>query len=188
MSLIAGTEFNDEHSAFLAANQIIDDGALQVVSRREEMITEPPPWPHTTADLIAEVAEQWNWTGKQTMMIAQALFEGGLITYPRTDSTRLSPTALVDIRAAVIDNFGMEAISVVRETFIQGSEKGANIEDAHEAIRPTDPAHQSQNLDISPDQCTLYRLIWQRTLASQMKPARYQVITVMLENVDYHAP
>jgi DNA topoisomerase IA len=228
MSALANAVFFDQGRAGDFAAEIVDNDLI-VVDRQEEIITEQPPQPHTTVDLIEDAADRWGWSSSQVMAVAQAIFESGWITYPRTDSIRLAPAAVVDLRSAVIDAYGIDALNpnhngqrniyskgilspnikkqgigelfrhwILRQPVDeveQGDEMDPNIEaclersrslsvpfrvrDAHEAIRPTDPSQIPDSLEI-PEQRELYRLIWQRCLASQMKAATYRLITVEL--------
>ena len=183
MSVVVSQTFQDEWTAARSAGNILDTKSLRVAERREKIIIEPQPLPLTTADLIAEAAQLWQWPGTQTMSLAQWLFERGLITYPRTDSTRLSPAAAVDLRAAVLDLFGFESLVSIGEYLPPQNELTYGSRDAHEAIRPTDSTRSPAALDLPTDQRSLYQLIWQRSLASQMKPARLCRIIVTFENV-----
>ena len=189
MSMAVSHTFQDEWTAARTAGKILDTKYLRVAERREEIITEPQPLPLTTADLIAETAQLWQWPGTQTMAVAQWLFERGLITYPRTAATQIAPAGLVDLRAAVIEYFGIEALSMMVEYILptQNSDietcSAKSQRDAHEAIRPTNPSRTPDTLDIPPDPRSQYQLIWQRSLASQMKPARLCRIIVTFENV-----
>lgn len=126
------------------------------------------------------------------MRIAQQLYEGidikgngtvGLITYLRTDSTRVSDEAEASVREYISGNYGSEFVA----SGAAGKENGKNIQDAHEAIRPTDvtrtPAAVKESL--SRDQFRLYQLIWKRFVASRMKPAKYETTSVRIAAGDY---
>jgi DNA topoisomerase I len=159
--------------------------ALLIVDRHEEIIMEFPPLPYTTATLLEDTALAFNWTADQIMQVAQGQFEAGLITYPRTDSERVTEEAVEAGRKVIMAIFGKEALgNLVGENFppqVQGNELPEL--EAHEAIRPTSPErHPDELREIDTDACRLYRLIWGRFLASLMKPARYRVITVTLES------
>ena len=177
-SLPFSTEIEVQH---IAAE--LTGTALLVADRREEIITEFPPFPYTTATLLEDAALAFNWTVTQITRSAQILFEAGLITYPRTDSERVTDEAIETGKQVVIALFGKEALgTLVGEKFPLPDEADANL-DAHEAIRPTSPErHPDELREIDADSCYLYRLIWARFLASLMKPARYRVITVTLES------
>ncbi|WP_409292254.1 type I DNA topoisomerase [Peribacillus sp. SCS-37] len=145
--------------------------------------------PFTTSSLQQEAARKLNFRAKKTMMIAQQLYEGieigkegtaGLITYMRTDSTRISDTAKNEAREFISGQYGAEyAVAEERK-----DKKQTNAQDAHEAIRPTsalrDPASVKEYL--SRDQYRLYKLVWERFVASQMAPAILDTMSVDLEN------
>ncbi|WP_214482671.1 type I DNA topoisomerase [Bacillus sp. SM2101] len=148
-----------------------------------------PALSFTTSSLQQEAARKLNFRAKKTMMLAQQLYEGielgkggtvGLITYMRTDSTRISDTAQNEAAAYIEDKYGTQYLSEDK----RNKKKKANTQDAHEAIRPTgthrDPASIKQYL--SRDQFRLYKLIWERFVASQMAPAIMDTMTVVLEN------
>ncbi|MFT9847870.1 type I DNA topoisomerase [Aneurinibacillus sp. REN35] len=143
-----------------------------------------PAAPFTTSSLQQEAARKLNFRAAKTMMVAQQLYEGidigkegtvGLITYMRTDSTRISPTAQEEAKKHITQTYGEAyALSEPRQF---GKKEGA--QDAHEAIRPTliaqDPATLKEYL--SRDQLKLYRLIWERFIASQMASAVLDTVT-----------
>ncbi|MEH6942188.1 type I DNA topoisomerase [Bacillus sp. JJ722] len=145
--------------------------------------------PFTTSSLQQEAARKLNFRAKKTMMLAQQLYEGidlgkegtvGLITYMRTDSTRISDIALSECSEYVESHYGKEyVLSEKRKEKKQGK-----TQDAHEAIRPTstikDPASVKEFL--SRDQFRLYKLIWERFVSSQMAPAILDTMSVNLEN------
>ncbi|ATP39340.1 DNA topoisomerase I [Solibacillus sp. R5-41] len=146
----------------------------------------------TTSSLQQEAARKLNYRAKKTMMLAQQLYEGielskkegavGLITYMRTDSTRISDTAKAEAVAYIDGKYG-EAF-IAQE--VKQPKKKANAQDAHEAIRPTSAMRTPEELKaiLSRDQLRLYRLIWERFIASQMAPAVLDTVTVDLQNVD----
>ncbi|MCY8308931.1 type I DNA topoisomerase [Bacillus vallismortis] len=148
-----------------------------------------PALPFTTSTLQQEAARKLNFRAKKTMMIAQQLYEGidlgregtvGLITYMRTDSTRISNTA-VDEAAAFIDQaYGKEFLGGKRKP----AKKNENAQDAHEAIRPTSVLRKPSELKavLGRDQMRLYKLIWERFVASQMAPAVLDTMSVDLGN------
>ncbi len=144
-----------------------------------------PPLPFTTSTLQQEASKQLGFSTQKTMRIAQQLYEGveikgsgtvALITYLRTDSTRISDEALASSAAYILDHYGEEYLqSAAREDKNTGK-----IQDAHEAIRPTDlnmlPGQLKEAL--SRDQLRLYQLIWKRFVSSRMTPARYALTQV----------
>jgi len=146
-----------------------------------------PSAPFTTSTLQQEAAKRLRFSAKRTMSIAQRLYEGqeigrrgqiGLITYMRTDSTRVSPVAVAHARDWIGNAFG--SAYVPRSPNLYGGGKAPAAQDAHEAIRPTDvtidPTEAARYLE--PDQARLYELIWLRFVASQMPPAVYDTTTI----------
>lgn len=127
--------------------------------------TKSPAAPFTTSSLQQEAARKLNLSVKQTMSIAQKLYEEGLITYMRTDSTNLSGLAIATAKEKINELFG-EEYSKVRQ--YKTKTKGA--QEAHEAIRPTDL--KVENIKGTPQEQRLYNLIWKRTIASQMADAK----------------
>lgn len=148
-----------------------------------------PVAPFTTSSLQQEAARKLNFRAKKTMMLAQQLYEGidlgkegtvGLITYMRTDSTRISDTAKEEIKQYIEVHFGKEYVK-------QGERKvkqDKNAQDAHEAIRPTSVFKDPKSVKsyLSRDQFRLYKLIWERLVASEMAPAVMDTMTVDLTN------
>ncbi|WP_186577482.1 type I DNA topoisomerase [Aquibacillus kalidii] len=156
-----------------------------------------PSAPFTTSSLQQEAARKLNFRARKTMMVAQQLYEGidlgkaeggitGLITYMRTDSTRVSDTAKKQAAEYITDQFGTEFLG----SYQQGK-KVEGAQDAHEAIRPTYPNRDPKSLKsiLSRDQFRLYKLIWDRFIASQMAPAIMDTMTVHLlnEGVEFRA-
>ncbi|MGE7950205.1 type I DNA topoisomerase [Lysinibacillus xylanilyticus] len=160
------------------------------VSKKERKRNAAPAF--TTSSLQQEAARKLNFRAKKTMMLAQQLYEGidigkkegtvGLITYMRTDSTRISETAKTEAIAYIESKYGKEYIS----TETKQTKKASNAQDAHEAIRPTSTMRTPEELKavLSRDQLRLYRLIWERFIASQMAPAVLDTVAVDLQNGD----
>lgn len=134
-----------------------------------------PTAPYTTSKLQQDGANKLGFTSQKTMMVAQQLYEGielgkkqitGLITYMRTDSTRVSPGALEQLRDYIRTELGPDFLS--KETRIYKTKKSA--QDAHEAIRPTNPALHPVKISkhLSRDQMRLYQMVWQKFVSSQM--------------------
>ena len=145
------------------------------------------PLPFTTSTLQQEASKALNFATSKTMRIAQQLYEGidikgngtvGLITYLRTDSTRISEEADENVRNYIGEQYGKQYVAVGEAK--TGTDK--KIQDAHEAIRPTDPARTPAAMkeSLTRDQFRLYQLIWKRFLASRMKPARYETTSVKI--------
>lgn len=150
------------------------------------------PLPFTTSTLQQEAAKVLNFGTQKTMRIAQQLYEGidikgngtvGVITYLRTDSTRISEEADAAAREYIAETYGKEYVTE------QASAKKAEkkIQDAHEAIRPTDIARTPASLkdSLTRDQFRLYQLIWKRFAASRMQPARYETTSVRIGAGEY---
>jgi len=160
------------------------------VSKKERKRNAAPAF--TTSSLQQEAARKLNFRAKKTMMLAQQLYEGidigkkegtvGLITYMRTDSTRISETAKTEAITFIESKYGKEYIA----TEIKQTKKASNAQDAHEAIRPTSTIRTPDELKavLSRDQLRLYRLIWERFIASQMAPAILDTVAVDLQNGD----
>ena len=111
---------------------------------------------------------------KKTMSVAQKLYEGGHITYMRTDSTAISEEASKLIKDLIEAEYGLE--NYEKHTFVN---KKANTQEAHECVRPTKP--QYDTIDGSSDEKRLYNMIWKRTIQSQMKAAEYQSILIVIK-------
>jgi DNA topoisomerase I len=137
-----------------------------VISKiKETEAKRSPKAPFITSTLQQTASSRMGFAPARTMMVAQKLYEKGLITYMRTDSTNLSKTAVEQIVKVVTDNYGKEYLET--RTF---SKKSKNAQEAHEAIRPTDIFKLSAGLND--EQKKLYKLIWSRTVASQMTDAK----------------
>ncbi|MCX7894412.1 MAG: type I DNA topoisomerase [Thermoanaerobaculum sp.] len=149
----------------------------------------PPPF--VTAKLQQAAYQRFRFPVRKTMQLAQRLYEGvdvggerlGLITYMRTDSVRVATEAVEAVRAFIAKAFGAEALPEKPNTF----KNRQAAQDAHEAIRPTDVTRTPETLRefLSPDELKLYTLIWQRFVASQMKPALFDVTEVLVEAGPY---
>lgn len=151
-----------------------------------------PAKPFITSSLQQEAARKLNFRARKTMMVAQQLYEGidlgrqaggitGLITYMRTDSTRISDVAKNEARKYIEEKYGKKYVGFDRKT---SNQQGA--QDAHEAIRPTSVLRDPRSLKdvLTNDQYRLYKLIWERFVASQMAPAVMDTVTVHLTNND----
>lgn len=147
-------------------------------------------YPFITSTLQQEASSKLNFTSKKTMMIAQKLYEGislkdetvGLITYMRTDSVRLSDEFVKSTYAFINDKYGSDYVGYVKQ-----SKKTENVQDAHEAIRPTSINRTPESVKeyLSNDEYKLYKLIYTRALASLMKDAKVEATTVILDNNNY---
>lgn len=140
--------------------------------------TQGPSPPFTTSTLQQEGSRKFGFSSKRTMTAAQHLYEAGYITYMRTDSVNLSEEALQNIKKYVIERYGD---NYYRR--LEYKSKSKNTQEAHEACRPTDVYTESvenNNGKIGNDEIRLYSLIWKRTVASQMKPAEYNVTSIQI--------
>ncbi|WP_374720551.1 type I DNA topoisomerase [Parageobacillus toebii] len=157
------------------------------VAKKERKRNPVPPF--TTSSLQQEAARKLNFRTKKTMMIAQQLYEGidlgsegtvGLITYMRTDSTRVSESAQQEALSYIEVTFGKEFVAQEKRK----EKKNANAQDAHEAIRPTSAFRDPEKVKpyLTRDQFRLYKLIWERFIASQMAAALLDTMSVELEN------
>jgi len=168
---------------------ILDDLAgarYQVTSARRGTRQRKPPAPFTTSTLQQEAARRLGFVARKTMAVAQQLYEGaelgggetvGLITYMRTDSTQVSVQAQQEARTYLQERYGAGAVPDEPPIYRTRS-RGA--QEAHEAIRPTSVRRTPDALaaDLTPEQARLYRLIWERFLASQMQAAEYDTLTI----------
>lgn len=150
------------------------------------------PLPFTTSTLQQEASKVLNFATQKTMRIAQQLYEGidikgtgtvGVITYLRTDSTRISEEADQNARAYIAGTYGEAHVSQAEKK--AGDQK--KIQDAHEAIRPTDVTRTPASLkdSLTREQLRLYQLIWKRFVASRMSPARYETISIKIAAKNY---
>lgn len=168
----------------------IEGSEFEVVNVTKKERKRNPAPAFTTSSLQQEAARKLNFRAKKTMMIAQQLYEGidigkdegtiGLITYMRTDSTRISDAAKAEAIQYIHDKYGKEYVSEE----IPKAKKQTNAQDAHEAIRPTSVLRTPDQLKdvLTRDQLRLYRLIWDRFVASQMAPAILDTVSVELKN------
>jgi DNA topoisomerase-1 len=163
--------------------------SISKVTKRERKRNAAPSF--TTSSLQQEAARKLNFRAKKTMMIAQQLYEGidlgkegtvGLITYMRTDSTRISETAQTEARDYITNAYGNQFVATEKRK----EKKNSNAQDAHEAIRPTSALRKPGEVKefLSRDQYRLYKLVWERFVASQMAPAIMDTMAVDLKNGD----
>ena len=163
---------------------LIESGSFSVTDiRKKEKKRQPAP-PFTTSSLQQEAGRKLSFTTAKTMQVVQQLYEGvdlqgegaqGLVTYIRTDSVRISDEAMTALRAYIPDKYGKEFLPKVKNEF-----KGRkNAQDAHEAIRPTDVTRTPESIksSLTREQFMLYRLIYNRYVASQMSPAVYETLS-----------
>lgn len=179
-----------EKDAVLAG---LKNGAAKIDEVKKSERIRKAPLPFTTSTLQQEAAKALNFSTQKTMRIAQQLYEGvdidghgtiGIITYLRTDSTRVAAEADVSAREYIKNNYGVDYYCPIDNK----KENDKKIQDAHEAIRPTDieltPAKIKDSL--ARDQFRLYQLIWKRFAASRMQPARYETTTAKITVGEHH--
>jgi DNA topoisomerase-1 len=175
-----------------AAREIVDDVKgrktfdVTDIKRRERR--KNPAEPFKTSTLQQEAAKKLGFGSKRTMRLAQNLYEGielgkaegsvGLITYMRTDSTRVAESAVATARDFLKSAYSEEFLA--KSPMYYGAAGDTNAQDAHEGIRPTDPTRAPDTVQkyLTPEQFKLYQLIWQRFMASQMAPAVFDTTTV----------
>ncbi|MCL2017571.1 MAG: type I DNA topoisomerase [Alphaproteobacteria bacterium] len=147
----------------------------KVISVEKKKISRRPAAPFITSTLQQEAARKLYFSAKRTSMAAQKLYEAGLITYIRTDSTNLASDAVASIREYIDDKYGSKFLPETPNTYVT---KSKNAQEAHEAIRPTNVA---TNVDIGGDEEKLYELIWKRTVACQMTNAEFDSVVVDIQ-------
>ncbi|OQA52350.1 MAG: DNA topoisomerase 1 [candidate division WS2 bacterium ADurb.Bin280] len=151
---------------------------VENVEQKEERRS--PYAPFTTSTLQQEASNRFGFSAKQTMRVAQGLYEAGHITYMRTDSVNLSAQSVDSIRSYIQKEFGKEYLPEQKKTF---KTKTKNAQEAHEAIRPTDISLSAEKLGAEDQRAKkLYELIWRRAVASQMESAVLDKVTVKIKN------
>lgn len=184
-------EINDEESVNKIEEALLKEEFL-VKSIGKKVKKRSPYPPFTTSSLQQEASNRLGFTTKKTMMIAQQLYEGiavkgegtvGLITYMRTDSTRISDEAKESIKNYVSENLGDKYLN----SKARKQKDKKNAQDAHEAIRPTSVERTPAKIldSLSKDALALYRLIWERFVASEMADAEFDSVTVDVQAGDY---
>ena len=183
-------EIPDEKSC----QSLLDDiktKTFTVKDIREKIVSRNPSPPFTTSTMQQEAAKRLGYSAKKIMMIAQQLYEGisignegtvGLITYMRTDSTRIADEAVQAAREYITNAYGLEYLP--QKPNIYKKKKGA--QDAHEAIRPTSMGREPKSIKkhLSNEQYKLYELIWNRFVACQMAPAKLKQTTIDIDAGD----
>ncbi len=173
-----------------AAREIVTavkDAAFVVTEVKRKERRKRPPAPFTTSTMQQEAAKRLGFSSKRTMAVAQGLYEGvevgeegavGLITYMRTDSTRVAASAIEAVRGYVGREFPKPYLPDKANAYGGGANPQA--QDAHEAVRPTDVEKTPERMRkyLRPEQLKLYQLVWQRFVASQMAPIVYDTTTV----------
>ena len=170
-----------------------ENEAFKVASIKRGKREKKSPLPFTTSTMQQEASKALNFSIQKTMRIAQQLYEGvdiagrgtmGIITYLRTDSTRISDEAAANTREYIARVFSQEYIGGKRTS---SNSSSVNVQDAHEAIRPADVTLVPSEIkdSLSRDQFRLYQLIWRRFMASQMSAARFETISVKVSAGEY---
>lgn len=187
------TELDGKNAEKLVAKIVADikEKPLKVVEVKKKERRQNPTAPFTTSKLQQEAANKLGFTAKRTMMVAQMLYEGvqlrdhglqGLITYMRTDSVRTEPEAMKSLRDYVKKKYGKDFLS--SEEIVYKKKGTSKVQDAHEAIRPTNLEFTPDEVrgDLDSDQQKLYELIWNKFISSQMSPAVIDQTVVTFES------
>ena len=181
-------EINNE----IEANEIIEklSNAFKIESVDKKTKSKKSKFPYTTSTMQQDASNKLNMNAKKTMSVAQKLYEGielanettGLITYMRTDSTRLSDEFVKSTYAYIEAKYGHEYVGIAKQ-----SKKTENVQDAHEAIRPTNINRDPLSVKpyLTNDEYKLYKMIYYRALASLMKDAKTNNTTIILDNNNY---
>lgn len=194
----SGKDFDENTGALKAGSEVklLDEAAAKavadtvrnakwtVIDVTEKESKRKAPAPFTTSTLQQEANRKLGLSSRETMRVAQGLYERGHITYMRTDSVNLSEEAVKNIRGLVSNKYGEEFLGPTRSYSAQ-----AGAQEAHEAIRPSLSFTSPQDIDLSGAEKSVYELIWMRTIASQMKDAEQLQVTVAMqaENTTFHA-
>ena len=181
-------EINTEEEADSILSKLSDEYKIESVERKKKSKKSKPPF--ITSTLQQEASTKLGFTAKKTMSIAQKLYEGmdigsetvGLITYMRTDSIRLSDEFIGASYKYIEENYGKDYIGYAKK-----SKKTENVQDAHEAIRPTSVYRNPEDIKkyLSTDEYKLYKIIYYRALASLMADAKVEATSVILDNNNY---
>jgi DNA topoisomerase I len=158
----------------------LQDSSFAVARREQKPYSRRPSAPFITSTLQQEASRKLRYSAQTTMRIAQRLYENGYITYMRTDSTTLSESALVAARRQATELYGAEYVPEKPRTY---ERKVKNAQEAHEAIRPSGDSFRTPKElqgELNRDEFALYELIWMRTIASQMKDASGQTVSLRI--------
>jgi len=186
LTVLAG----DKLDKFSLANQTQAEMAVQAIQSRDLTVksveakpgSRNPSPPFMTSTLQQEASRKFGFGARQTMSVAQRLYEAGLITYMRTDGIDMAPEAVTDARKAIADKFGDKYLPKEPRIY---KNKAKNAQEAHECIRPTEMNVDTAAAKISDsDQRKLYDLIYKRTMAAQMEAARLERTTVEIGSDD----
>ena len=170
----------------IVADVVNADFEVKEIKKGKRMKKPLPPF--TTSTMQQEASKYLNFTAQKTMMVAQQLYEGvdvkgqgtiGLLSYIRTDSVRISDDAYAEIKEYITENLGEKYLAEERVVYKSKN----NAQDAHEAIRPTHAELEPEMIkdSLTKEQYKLYKLVWERTIACQMKPAEYESQSITLQ-------
>ncbi|MCG6882485.1 MAG: type I DNA topoisomerase [Silicimonas sp.] len=174
-------DIGDETAAELAVSAI-SSRDLKIKSVEAKPGTRNPAPPFMTSTLQQEASRKYGFGARQTMQVAQRLYEAGHITYMRTDGIDMAPEAVAAAREAIKARYDASYVPASPRVY---KNKAKNAQEAHECIRPTEMGADVASLKLAdPDQRRLYDLVWKRTLASQMEAARLERTTVDIASAD----
>ena len=175
-------EVKSEADAQAILNAVSQEN-MRIVSIKNSEKSRNAPFPFVTSTLQQEASKALGFTTQKTMRVAQGLYESGMITYLRTDSVRISDEAVAMAKGYIAEKFGNEYVSFA----VPKGKNKTNVQDAHEAIRPTnintEPESVKEKLDR--DSFRLYQLIWKRFTASRMTAAKYAVTSIDFASAGY---
>lgn len=191
-SFSTGINFKDENSANIVLNSLSKDYIITKIDDPSYSTSSPKPV-HKTSTLQQDAINKLGWNSKKTTLVAQRLYEGvnidnnqiALISYPRTDSTRLSDSFVNSAKEFISKTYGDNYLGKYNPSSSKSKkEENTNIQDAHEGIRPIDPFLTPESLKdkLDKDDYALYKLIWSRTIASLMANAKFKKITIWFDN------
>lgn len=177
------TPIDEARARALAAG--LEGATFSVRSVEEKPYRSSPKPPFMTSTLQQEGGRKLRLSASQVMRVAQGLYERGFITYMRTDSVTLSDEAMKATRAAITTEYGQNFLSPQPKQY---TSKSKNAQEAHEAVRPTTPYRSPEQVkgEMNSQELALYRLVWQRTLASQMADATGVTVSVRLGAISEH--
>ena len=171
---------------------LCEKGTFKVINTKKGSRIKNTVLPFTTSTMQQEAAKHLGFSTQKTMNIAQQLYEGikvgkkevGVVTYIRTDSVRISDKAKEEVKEYIVKEYGEKYLGEQKKN---DKNRRVNIQDAHEAIRPTYMEYKPSEIKeyLSRDQFRLYQMVWNRFVASQMAAAKYETYTIKIQNGDY---
>jgi DNA topoisomerase I len=177
MNCISAKKFDTIENAKEFLSLINKNTVFKVIDIQNKTSVKKPSPPFITSSLQQEASTKLKFNVKKTMEVAQKLYEGGHITYMRTDSPNLSQDAINACKKYILDKYGKDYSHPVNYA------SSGTAQEAHEAIRPTN-INQEELADLDKDQIRLYKLIWNRTIASQMAHAKLNIQTITVDNLN----